>query len=62
MSEKILLMYITHVSGHHSATLAIEKAIKDISPQAQVLNINGLGYSHPTMEKVVHVTRSSHPK
>lgn len=54
MDRKILLIYITHVSGHHSATLAIETAIDMFRPHPEVLNINGFGYSHPIMEKVVH--------
>ena len=47
-------MYITHVSGHHSATLAIEQAIKSFNPHPEVLNIDGFGYSYPVMEKVTH--------
>ena len=27
-AKRFILMYISEVSGHHSATLAIEKAIK----------------------------------
>lgn len=54
MDKKILLMYITHGSGHHSATLAIEQAINTFNPHPEVLNINGFGYSHPIMEKIIH--------
>ena len=47
-------MYITHESGHHRATLAIERAISELSPNSKVLNIDGFGYAHPVMEKVTH--------
>lgn len=54
MDKKILLMYITHVSGHHSATLAIERAIDAFYPHSPVLNIDGFGYSYPVIEKITH--------
>ena len=47
-------MYITEISGHHSATLAIEGAIKKIEPDADVLNINAFNYTNPVSEKVVN--------
>lgn len=59
MDKRILLMYITNASGHHSATLAIEKAIKSFSPHPEVLNMNGFSYSHPIMEKVTHAVYMS---
>lgn len=59
MDKKILLMYITNASGHHSATLAIEKAIKSFTPHPEVLNMNGFSYSHPIMEKVTHAVYMS---
>jgi processive 1,2-diacylglycerol beta-glucosyltransferase len=54
MDKKILLMYITNVSGHHSAVLAIERAINSYSPHPEVLSIDGFGYAYPVMEKVIH--------
>jgi len=55
MSEKnIILMYITEISGHHSAALAIEKGIKILSADAQVLNINAFQYTNPISEKIVN--------
>jgi len=47
-------MYITEISGHHSATLAIEKGIKMLSGDAQVLNINAFHYTNPISEKIVN--------
>lgn len=52
--KRIILMYISEISGHHSATLAIEKAIKATSPQAQTLNINAFRYTNPISEKIVN--------
>jgi len=52
--SRILLMYISEVSGHHSATLAIEKAIRQISPQVEILNINAFSYTNPIAEKIVN--------
>jgi len=51
---RILLMYITEVSGHHSATLAVEKALRILSPGAEILNINAFNYTNPISEKIVN--------
>ena len=47
-------MYISEVSGHRSATLAIEKAIKQLHPDSQILNINAFNYTNPISEKVIN--------
>lgn len=52
--KRIILMYITEISGHHSATLAVEKAIKTISPETEILNINAFNYTNPISEKVIN--------
>jgi len=54
MAKRIILMYISEVSGHHSATIAIEKAIKQIAPETEVLNINGFNYTNPISEKIIN--------
>ncbi len=54
MSKNIVLMYISEISGHHSATIAIEKAIHSISPSAKILNINAFNYTNPITEKVIN--------
>lgn len=51
---KILLMHITKTSGHHRATLAIESALKILSPDAEMMNINGFSYVYPILEKIVN--------
>jgi processive 1,2-diacylglycerol beta-glucosyltransferase len=53
-SKRILLMYISNVSGHRSASLAIEKALKLISPQTRTLALNAFKYTHPRGEKIVN--------
>lgn len=52
--KNIILMYISEISGHHSATIAIEKAIRMRSPDTQILNINAFRYTNPISEKVVN--------
>jgi processive 1,2-diacylglycerol beta-glucosyltransferase len=47
-------MYISEVSGHHSATLAIEKALKILQPDTEILNINAFNYTNPISEKIVN--------
>ncbi len=47
-------MYISEVSGHHSATLAIERGLKILQPQTEILNINAFNYTNPISEKIVN--------
>lgn len=47
-------MYISVSSGHHRASIAVEEAIKQIQPSAQVLNINCLKYINPLLEKIIN--------
>lgn len=47
-------MYISEISGHHSATLAVEEAIRILSPDTEVLNINAFNYTNPISEKIVN--------
>lgn len=53
-TKRIILMYISEVSGHHSATLAIEKALKILSPATEILNINAFNYTNPISEKIIN--------
>lgn len=52
---KILVFYITNRSGHHSAALAVKKAIGARDPASEVLCINAFGYFFPFAEKLVHL-------
>jgi processive 1,2-diacylglycerol beta-glucosyltransferase len=52
--KRLILMYISEVSGHHSATLAIEETLRRLEPQAEILNINAFNYTNPISEKIVN--------
>lgn len=47
-------MYITKVSGHRQATVAIQKALRNVLPDAEIMSINGFEYTYPILEKVVN--------
>jgi len=52
--ERILLIYITKVSGHRQATVAIQKSLKQLNPNIEAPTVNGFGYTYPILEKVVN--------
>ncbi len=52
--RRILLMYITKVSGHRQATVAIQKSLRQLDPQVEAPTVNGFGYTYPLLEKVVN--------
>lgn len=52
--KRIILMYISEVSGHRSATLAIEKTLKILRPDIEIMNINAFNYTNPISEKIVN--------
>ena len=54
MNKKILLMYISEHSGHHQASIALEKAILNKEPNSVVLNIDAFKYANPILEKIIH--------
>lgn len=54
MGKNILLMYISERSGHHQASLALEKAILKKDQSSSVLNINAFRYTSPIMERLIH--------
>jgi len=53
-AKRVILMYISEVSGHHCATIAIEKELKSLSPGIEVLNINAFNYTNPISEKIIN--------
>ena len=53
-ARKILLLYISEHSGHHCASLAIEKALKGLDPSIQTLNLNSFNYTNPILEKIIN--------
>lgn len=54
VSKRILLMYISQVSGHRQSAVAISKSLKALDPDCEIMSINGFGYTYPLMEKVVN--------
>ncbi|MBI4708541.1 MAG: hypothetical protein HY761_11575 [Candidatus Omnitrophica bacterium] len=53
-AKRIILMYISDVSGHRSAAYAIENAIKMLQPDTEILNINAFNYTNPISEKIIN--------
>ncbi len=53
-AKRILLMYISEVSGHRQAICAIEKSLKAVDPSVEMMSINGFGYTYPKMEKIIN--------
>ena len=56
MTEKkrILILYITERSGHHSAALALKAGFQLKDPQAEVSCVNAFKYVFPLSEKIIH--------
>ena len=52
--SRILLLYISEVSGHHQATIAIENALKIVEPEVETLNLNAFNYTNPITEKIIN--------
>lgn len=53
-AKRILLMYISQVSGHRQSAVAIQKSLKALNPDCEIMSINGFGYAYPLMEKVIN--------
>lgn len=51
---RVLLLYISEVSGHHQATIAIESALRILRPDVEILNLNAFNYTNPFTEKIVN--------
>jgi processive 1,2-diacylglycerol beta-glucosyltransferase len=47
-------MYITKVSGHRQATVALQQALRRLSPNILTPAVNGFGYTYPILEQVVN--------
>jgi processive 1,2-diacylglycerol beta-glucosyltransferase len=52
--KKVLLLFISEHSGHHCASLAIERALHDLDPTVETLNMNSFNYTNPILEKVIN--------
>lgn len=53
-AKRYLLLYISEHSGHHQASIALEKAILRKDPACRILNINGFRYAAPVIERLTH--------
>lgn len=47
-------MYITKVSGHRQATIAIQRALRKLDTHLEAPSVNGFGYTYPILEQVVN--------
>lgn len=52
--KRILLMFISDNSGHHSASLALEKGFRQLSDNVEIMNVNSFHYTNPILEKIVN--------
>ena len=52
--RRVLLMYISKVSGHRQATAAIQRALRQIDADVEAPALNGFGHTFPVLEKVVN--------
>ena len=52
--KRVLLLYISETSGHHCASIAIERALQRLEPSIKTLNINSFNYTNPILEKVIN--------
>lgn len=57
--KNILLLYISEDSGHHCASLSIERALHVINPDVKTLNINSFNYTNPILERIINTTYMS---
>ncbi|MCM8783489.1 MAG: glycosyltransferase [Candidatus Omnitrophica bacterium] len=58
--KRILLMYITPNSGHHRASLAIEKALREFtSDKVEIFNIDAFTYTNPILARIINRTYMS---
>lgn len=53
-AKKVLLMYISSVSGHRHASLAIQKALQEVDGGVQTKSIDAFNYTNPFLEKFIN--------
>jgi len=54
LKKKILILYITTLSGHYKAAKAIEKALKIKDQNCEITSLDILSYLHPYSSKLVN--------
>ncbi|MBN2119984.1 MAG: hypothetical protein JW734_02870 [Candidatus Omnitrophica bacterium] len=54
MKKKILILYITHLSGHHRAAKAIERSLKILDENCQVVCLDSLKQLHTYSSGIIN--------
>jgi len=54
MAKRVLLLYISEHSGHHCASISIEKALHNLDSEIETLNLNSFNHTNPILEKVIN--------
>ena len=49
---RVLLMYITMFSGHYRASVAVERAIRQVAPGADLRNLDAAHYFNPILSRL----------
>ena len=53
-AKRVMVLYITEHSGHHSAALAIKRALMLRDPESVVLCVNAFQYAFPFSERIIN--------
>jgi len=53
MPKTALILYISNISGHYSASQAVKYALREENGSIKIVTLNILGYIYPLMEKVI---------
>ena len=57
--KRILLMFISEISGHQQSSIAVEEALRLLDPRTEILNINAFNFTNPVLEKIINRTYMS---
>jgi processive 1,2-diacylglycerol beta-glucosyltransferase len=59
MKKRVMLCYLTEGSGHHSAALALEQAMRRADAHVETMSLDPFAYANPILAKVVLKTYMS---
>lgn len=54
MNKRILILYITNLSGHYKAAKAIEKSLKEIDKDCHIYSLDLFKYLHPYSSAIIN--------
>ncbi|NCC51937.1 MAG: hypothetical protein EOM20_12070 [Spartobacteria bacterium] len=57
--RRILISYMGHHTGHHSAARALEYAFKQVNPSIETMCVDLLAYTHPRWSSIIQKTYMS---